>query len=120
MDLRARILLGHRRSSSVPPVMKKIPAILFETTKNELDGKSQVPNARIRSSYVEDMTEIFELMSLKSRRPLQDCSFSLSQKNRPTYRVASWNLEKLSLEKISNLGVLEVITRTILENGFVN
>ena len=34
-------------------------------------------------------------------------------------RVASWNLQKLSLEKIRNPGVREVICMTLLENGYV-
>lgn len=33
-----------------------------------------------------------------------------------TLRMASWNLDKFSLEKSSNPGVKEVICRTILEN----
>ena len=67
--------------------------------------------------YQDIMTDIFELMSLKTSRPTRESSFANTFRNRAAYRVASWNLEKMTKDKIGNPGVLEVVTRTILENG---
>jgi hypothetical protein len=74
-------------------------------------------NSSPTSSTLEDMRDIFELMSLKTLRPTRNSSFSNEYNSMAAYRVASWNLEKLTDDKISNPGVLEVVTRTILENG---
>jgi hypothetical protein len=96
-------------------VIKGTPTFSF--TNDGVDVMSPLPNSNSRPSPLEDMTEIFELMSLKSHRPVQDCQTVHYRNNRVAYRVASWNLENLTIEKVSNLGVLEVLTRTILENG---
>lgn len=35
---------------------------------------------------------------------------------RPAIRIASWNMDRMCMEKSCNLGVREVVCRTILEN----
>ncbi|KAG5897169.1 hypothetical protein JTB14_022532 [Gonioctena quinquepunctata] len=85
------------------------------------DGKSHrlpkrlaVTNGLTSSSA----TDIFELLSAYSPRPVVHEVFQFSSNHEPAIRIASWNLHEFSFEKSSNLGVKEVICRTILENGF--
>ena len=44
------------------------------------------------------------------------CSYSNIRNGHSSIRVSTWNLDKIGSEKCSNLGVKEVICRTILEN----
>lgn len=64
-----------------------------------------------------DLKIIYDLMSVKTPRPGAESEFFYEHNGEPAIRVATWNLEKLTKEKINNPGVMEVITRTILENG---
>lgn len=64
--------------------------------------------------------DIFELLSTYSPRPIVDEVFKFTRNNEPAIRVATWNLNCFSMDKVQNLGVREVICRTILENGCVN
>lgn len=63
--------------------------------------------------------DIFELLSTYSPRPILDDTFNYQRQGESAVRIALWNLEKFSFEKASNLGVKEVICRTILENRLV-
>ncbi|KAG1666218.1 Endonuclease/exonuclease/phosphatase family domain-containing protein 1 [Nymphon striatum] len=83
----------HRRSKSAP--MKY--ASLKEDTASE--------------------SEIFILLSNRSKRSILTPYFDFIREKRPAVRIATWNLEKLTDEKASNPGTIEVICRTILENG---
>lgn len=60
--------------------------------------------------------DVFELLSIYSPRPLFQ-KFNFRSGDALAVRIGSWNLSALSSEKASNLGVKEVICRTILENG---
>ncbi|KAK7873954.1 hypothetical protein R5R35_012963 [Gryllus longicercus] len=62
--------------------------------------------------------DIFELLSAKSLRPVVDDDFQYKRAGRPAARLASWNLQELSQEKVENPGVREVVCRTLLENRF--
>uniref|UniRef100_A0A6P7GEI5 Endonuclease/exonuclease/phosphatase family domain-containing protein 1-like n=1 Tax=Diabrotica virgifera virgifera TaxID=50390 RepID=A0A6P7GEI5_DIAVI len=62
--------------------------------------------------------DIFELLSAYSPRPVVREVFNFTRNDEPAVRVASWNLHEFAYEKAGNLGVKEVICRTILENGF--
>lgn len=64
-----------------------------------------------------DLKIIYDLMSVKTSRPMLESEFSFEHDGEPALRVATWNFDKLTKEKINNPGVMEVITRTILENG---
>ncbi|XP_044752513.1 endonuclease/exonuclease/phosphatase family domain-containing protein 1-like [Coccinella septempunctata] len=64
------------------------------------------------------VADIFELLSTYSPRPIVKELFRYSRNDRPAFRVSSWDLDQFSVEKASNLGVKEVICRTILENGW--
>lgn len=61
--------------------------------------------------------DIFELLGAYSHRPMTATDdFRYERNGRKAIRVASWNLDRLSMAKADNPGVLEVICRTILEN----
>jgi len=64
-----------------------------------------------------DLKIIYDLMSVKTPRPVLESEFNYEHNEMPALRVATWNMEKLTKEKINNPGVMEVITRTILEKG---
>lgn len=83
----------HRRSKSAP--MKY--ASLKEDTAPESD--------------------LFILLSNRSKRPILTPYFDFNREKRPAVRIATWNLENLTDEKASNPGTIEVVCRTILENG---
>lgn len=55
-------------------------------------------------------------MSIYSPRPLFQ-KFNYKNGELSAIRIGTWNLSEFSVEKASNLGVKEVICRTILENG---
>ncbi|KAJ8979537.1 hypothetical protein NQ317_017685 [Molorchus minor] len=59
-----------------------------------------------------------KLLSTYSPRPVLQEDFKYCRNGEPVFRVASWNLHEFSLEKANNLGVKEVICRSILENGW--
>lgn len=63
--------------------------------------------------------DIFELLSTYSPRPILEDTFNYQRQGENAVRIALWNFEKFSYEKACNLGVKEVICRTILENRLV-
>jgi len=60
--------------------------------------------------------DILDVLSACSQRPMISDFFEGVRNGRPALRIASWNLSNLTVEKIGNPGVLEVMCRTILEN----
>ena len=102
-------LQGHRRTRSAPDNTK--PLSSSPTIENFRSPDPQ----RYSSDF---STDLYELLSLRSERPLVSTVFSGKLEGKPAIRVATWNLQQLTSEKVGNLGVLEVICRTILESGF--
>lgn len=89
---------------------------IHTTTKcNGIGTKLNGINGTVSSSLL----DIFELLSVYSPRAIPEEIFDYERQGEPAIRVAVWNLNKFTLEKASNLGVREVICRTILENGLV-
>lgn len=84
---------GHRKTMSVP--------IKFGPTSNGVAVR-----------------DILDILSACSPRPIVEDHFDGKRKGRPAMRIATWNLSGLSIEKVENPGVKEVICRTILENRF--
>lgn len=82
---------------------------------NGITTKLNGINGTISSS----LFDIFELLSAYSPRPIPEVIFNYEKQGEPAVRIAVWNLHKFTLDKASNLGVREVICRTILENGLV-
>ncbi|KAK3581772.1 hypothetical protein CHS0354_017213 [Potamilus streckersoni] len=69
-------------------------------------------------SSAENMLELLKPLVEKHPRPHQESQFKFKCKNRIAVRIATWNLEQFSIDKVNNPGVKEVVCRTILENGF--
>lgn len=61
--------------------------------------------------------DIFELLTAYSPRPILDEVFTFTRSGESVFRVATWNLSGFTADKVRNMGVREVICRTILENG---
>ncbi|CAB3248175.1 unnamed protein product [Arctia plantaginis] len=87
----------HRKSLSMPTNTK------FQMTLP--NGFATVP-----------VNDILDLLSAYSHRPVVEEVFSYERDGVRCCRLASWNLHQLSVEKITNPGVREVVCRTILEN----
>lgn len=62
------------------------------------------------------VNDILELLSAYSHRPLLEDVFNYERNGIRCCRLASWNLHQLSIDKIYNPGVREVVCLTILEN----
>lgn len=60
--------------------------------------------------------DIFELLSAYSQRPVLEDDFRGERNGKPVVRIATWNLQDFTVEKVQNPGVMEVICRTVLEN----
>lgn len=90
------------------------PLPLFKSQRKISSGpvKVQGVNGLVPST----LYDIHELLSAYSSRPVLEEDFNYRRNNRAAVRVATWNLHQFSIEKVQNLGVKEVICRTILEN----
>ncbi|ERL91792.1 endonuclease/exonuclease/phosphatase family domain-containing protein 1 [Dendroctonus ponderosae] len=80
---------------------------------NRPSFRGHVPNGLTPSTTF----DIFELLSTYSPRPILSEVFKNSRNGEAAARIGSWNLHKFTQDKATNLGVKEVICRTILENG---
>ncbi|GAB1599088.1 endonuclease/exonuclease/phosphatase family domain-containing protein 1-like [Argonauta hians] len=65
---------------------------------------------------LQDLIQVLGPLAKRSIRPKVQ-SFSFKRNNISALRIATWNLDGCSVEKISNPGVCDVICMTILENG---
>lgn len=62
------------------------------------------------------VNDILDLLSAYSHRPVVEEVFTYERDGVKCCRLASWNLHQLSIDKVTNPGVREVVCRTILEN----
>ncbi|KAL4710001.1 hypothetical protein ACJJTC_015979 [Scirpophaga incertulas] len=62
------------------------------------------------------VNDILDLLSAYSHRPVVEEVFGYERDGVRCCRLSSWNLHQLSVDKVTNPGVMEVICRTILEN----
>lgn len=85
----------HRKSLSMPT---KLPMVLP-------NGFAAAP-----------VNDILDLLSAYSHRPIVEEEFTYERDGVRCCRLASWNLHRLNIDKVTNPGVREVICRTILEN----
>ncbi|PSN31026.1 Endonuclease/exonuclease/phosphatase family domain-containing protein 1 [Blattella germanica] len=91
----------HVANGKVPGTRKISASLKTSTSNGFLPGK-----------------DIFELLSAYSQRPILEEDFHGVRNGKVAVRVATWNLQNFTLEKIENPGVKEIICRTILENSF--
>ncbi|GBP32119.1 hypothetical protein EVAR_80885_1 [Eumeta japonica] len=85
----------HRKSLSMPT---KLPITLT-------NGFATAP-----------VNDILDLLSAYSHRPIIKENYTYERDGIKFCRLASWNLHQLSVEKVTNPGVKEVICMTVLEN----
>lgn len=64
-----------------------------------------------------DLIHIGGPLSQKSSRTKKSSAFVFHRDGRAIIRVATWNLEKFSSDKVMNPGVREVLCMTLFENG---
>ncbi|KAF5275579.1 hypothetical protein FQA39_LY06691 [Lamprigera yunnana] len=88
---------------------------------NGISNHRRSPSATLKLSLCNGLSatsvnDIFELLSAYSYRPIPEEDFCNSRNGEKALRIASWNLQNFILDKAQNLGVREVICRTILEN----
>ena len=69
------------------------------------------------SAYSSDNKSLYDLVSSQSDRPVIEDLFLDMRNGNPAFRLGVWELQGFSVDKASNPGVLEVMCRTILENG---
>lgn len=62
--------------------------------------------------------DLFDLLCAYSHRPVTDEVFTNCRNGKKALRITSWNLHAMTLEKVENPGVREVLCRTFLENRF--
>jgi len=62
------------------------------------------------------LSDIYDMLSAYSYRPIPEEDFQYSRDGKFAVRIATWNLDNFTSEKAANLGVREVICRTILEH----
>lgn len=69
------------------------------------------------TASIENLLQLWGPLLEAPKRPSLSEPFKFRHKNRRVVRVATWNLEQCSLDKIMNPGVKEVVCMTVLENG---
>lgn len=111
-----------RRSSSVPPISPSANGVLRGSAMDAAMNANGVSSngsddvdAQGRLPYND--SAIYEILAERCPRPLTSGRFAFARDGKPALRLASWNLERFTADKARNLGVIEVICRTILENG---
>ena len=124
---------GHRRTCSAPQQRNGDPAYTPDLESNFIEEESfsksplftkrpqgslhLSPNTGHRLS-LEFSSDVYDLLSLRSERPEIRGLFQNQHNGRSAIRIATWNLGKLTIDKIGNPGVMEVVCRTVLERGF--
>lgn len=98
------------------------PKQQLENTNGHLPNVGQSENvdyteltAQLTNSF-EDLVELLGPLARKSIRPKVQ-PFTFKRNNTPAIRIATWNLDGCSADKIFNPGVRDVICMTVLENG---
>ncbi|XP_054284341.1 endonuclease/exonuclease/phosphatase family domain-containing protein 1-like isoform X3 [Macrosteles quadrilineatus] len=112
-NLRSQVVVGPPPPGTPIPLNKKLSLTLLNGTSLSrfADRKPQM-NGHV------PVKDIFELLCAYSQRPLVDDVFQGMRDGRSALRLASWNLTAMTVDKIDNPGVKEVVCRTLLENRF--
>ncbi|CAG9121572.1 unnamed protein product [Plutella xylostella] len=84
--------------------------------KKSLSMPSRLPVTLPNGFATAPVNDILDLLSAYSHRPIVKDDFHYERDGVRCCRLASWNLSQLTVDKINNPGVREVICRTILEN----
>lgn len=84
--------------------------------RKSLSMPTQLPIKLPNGFATAPVNDILDLLAAYSHRPVVEELFTYERDGVRCCRLASWNLHQLSVDKISNPGVREVVCRTILEN----
>ncbi|XP_049857189.1 endonuclease/exonuclease/phosphatase family domain-containing protein 1-like [Schistocerca gregaria] len=98
-----------------------VPHMIQENSTSSLEGHKRKPQTSLKygtSNGFLAIGDIFEMLSASTPRPIVEEDFQYERNGKPAIRIASWNLQCLTVEKIENPGVKEIFCRTILENKF--
>lgn len=115
---------NHQQQQQMPCAMDSVDGESAPPTPGPLTSSHRksvsVPmrmNYKLVNGYKNaPVDDIFELLGAYSHRPVVAEEFRYERNGNRAIRVASWNLDRMSMAKADNPGVLEVICRTILEN----
>lgn len=103
---------GATTTESAPPT----PGPLTSSHRKSVSVPMRM-NLKLVNGYKNaPVDDIFELLGAYSHRPVVADDFRYERNGNRAMRVASWNLDRMSMAKADNPGVLEVVCRTILEN----
>ncbi|CAG5048349.1 unnamed protein product [Parnassius apollo] len=84
--------------------------------RNSLSMPTKLPITLPNGFAAAPVNDILDLLAAYSHRPIVEELFTYERDGIRCCRLATWNLHQLSIDKITNPGVREVICRTILEN----
>ncbi|XP_013794922.2 endonuclease/exonuclease/phosphatase family domain-containing protein 1-like [Limulus polyphemus] len=112
-----------------PPLNGDNMPLLMETPRNYRKKTKRISNHRRtlsapckydidRIRHLDERSKnLYCFLSDHCNRPIIEEKFNYSRNGKLALRIAVWNIEGLTLEKVCNPGVQEVICRTILENS---
>lgn len=98
--------------SSAPPT----PGPLTSSHRKSVSVPMRMNYKLVNGYKNAPVDDIFELLGAYSHRPVVAEEFYYERNGNRVIRMASWNLDRMSMAKAENPGVLEVVCRTILEN----
>lgn len=128
--IKQHLSLELRKCESVQHFRNGSVNIWTEPSLNELNSEKKTPKTPHRKSLsmptkfpitlpngfaTAPVNDILDLLSAYSHRPVLEEVFTNERHGVKCCRLASWNLHQLSVDKVMNPGVREVICRTILE-----
>lgn len=128
--IKQHLSLELRKCESVQHFRNGSVNIWTDLSLNELHGETITPKTPHRKCLsmptkfpitlpngfaTAPVNDILDLLSAYSHRPVLEEVFTYERHGVKCCRLASWNLHQLSVDKIMNPGVREVICRTILE-----
>ncbi|CAE1236836.1 Endonuclease/exonuclease/phosphatase family domain-containing protein 1 [Acanthosepion pharaonis] len=106
--------IANHSLSSTPKQLQNANGHLPNVGQTEKEDNVEL-SAKLNNSF-EDLLELLGPLARKSIRPKVQ-PFNFKRNNTPAIRIATWNLDGCSADKIFNPGVRDVICMTVLENG---
>lgn len=106
--------IANHSLSSTPKQLQNANGHLPNVGQTEKEDNAEL-SAKLNNSF-EDLLELLGPLARKSIRPKVQ-PFNFKRNNTPAIRIATWNLDGCSADKIFNPGVRDVICMTVLENG---
>ncbi|XP_068620969.1 endonuclease/exonuclease/phosphatase family domain-containing protein 1-like [Battus philenor] len=98
------------------PTLNGVKEVLRTPHRKSLSMPTKLPITLPNGFATAPVNDILDLLAAYSHRPVVEELFTYERNGIRCCRLASWNLHQLSIDKITNPGVREVVCRTILEN----